>query len=463
MNNRISLHLSNSLALVILAMAQVVHCADLKLSGATYLGGPQADEASAIDVAPDKSIVFAGKILGDKFGKTPTALLGGGSGVVIRFNATGAEVLSLTRIGGSVDDMEVNRSNGQIAVIGDFGAALLSPDANEILWHRKLDPDGGGAVASNGRRIAIGNKATVAALHGKRVTIFKSNGFVGSFILHRNSYVEDVAVDDDTGRVVVVGFDNKRLSALNKSCPNCPVQVAFMYAYDLKGNRAWTNYEWTGNECDNGNEADSRGLRIALGRDGKLVFGAESAGGNSIFRFNPRKLGEQNQVIGDKYNHPYNTAANHISYYARLDPATGELLKGQFLLARKGDNRGNAVRMAAVAADEKGNVYVAGVATYSMDEQNLPTVEGKAVAQAGGFVLVVSPDFSKRLLWTTFETDSYASTPKAIAAATGTAAIASDAQKDAMVTVAPIQKEAGNPSKDSPDVYLAVWSTDGQR
>jgi threonine dehydrogenase-like Zn-dependent dehydrogenase len=171
---------------------------------------------------PDKSIVFAGKIHGGKFGKTPTELLGGGSGAVIRFDATGAEVLSATRIGDSVDDMEVNKSNGQIAIIGDFGAALLWPDAAGVFWHKKLSP-------------------------------------------------------------------------------------------------------------------------------------------------------------------------------------------------------------------------------------------------AGGFVLVVSPDFSKRLLWTTFEMDSYASTPKAIAAAAGAAVIASDAQKDAMVTLAAIQKEANNPSKDSPDAYLAVWNTDGQR
>jgi DNA-binding beta-propeller fold protein YncE len=456
------LNLTTAVALIALATASVAQCADMQLQSATYLGGLQADEACAIDIAPDRSIVFAGKIPDSNFAAAPTELLGGGSGIVIRFNATGTQVLSVTRIGQSVDDMEINRSNGQVAVIGEFGAALLSSDANEVLWHRKLDPDGGGAVASNGRRIAIGNKGSVAALHGKRVTIFADNGTLLSLILPGKSYVEDVAIDDDTGRVFVVGFDNERLSALNKGCPNCPVQIAFMHCYDLKANRVWSNYDWTGAECDNGNEADSRGLRIAMGRDGKLIFGAESAGGNSIFRFNPRKLGEENQVIGDKYNHPYNTAANHISYYARLDPATGELLKGQFLLARKSDNRGNAVRMKAVAADEQGNVYVAGVSTYSMDEKSLPTVAGKTVVPAGGFVLVVSPDFSSRLLWTTFETDSYASTPKAIAAAAGAAVIASDAQKDAMVTLAAIQKEANNPSKDSPDAYLAVWNTTDQ-
>jgi len=462
MDKPVPLNLTTTVHLIVLTTVSLAQCADLQLRSATYLRSPQADEACAIDIAPDKSIVFAGRIPDSNFGVAPTELLGGGSGVVIRFNAAGTQVLSVTRIGQSVDDMEVNRSNGQIAAIGEFGAVLLSSDANEILWHSKLEPAGGGAVASNGRRIAIGSKGSVAALHGKRVTIFRSNGSVGSFILHQNSYVEDVALDDDTGRVFVVGFDNERLSALNKGCPNCPVQIAFMYCYDLKGNRAWTNYDWAGEECDNGNEADSRGLRIAMGRDGKLVFGAESAGGNSIFRWSPRKLGEKNHAAGDKFHNAYNTAANHISYYARLDPATGELLKGQFLLARLANNKGNAVRMHAVAADEQGNVCVTGVSTFNMDKDNLPTVLGQVVAPAGGFVLVVNPDFSRRLLWTTFETNAYASTPRAIVAANGAIAIASTVTKDAMLTHNAVQKDANSPSKESPDAYIAVWTLDGQ-
>lgn len=462
MNRSMSLYLPVFLALTILAMTQPANCADLQLQAAAYLGGPQADEASAIDIAPDKTIVFAGTIPGNNFGKTPITLLNGGNGVIIRFNSTGTEVLSVTRIGGSVDDMEIDGTAGRIAVIGDFGAALLSPNADKILWHKTLDPAGGGAVASPGRRIAVGSKGTVAALHGKAVTVFDQKGQqLGDWKLS-NSYVEDVAIDETSLSVFVVGFDNKRLSSANTGCPGCPVQVAFMFSYGYDGNRKWTNWNYSGADCDNGNEADSRGLRVAMGRDGKLYFGAESAGGNSIFRWNPRKLGEKNQIAGDKFHNPYNTAANHISYYARLDPATGELLKGQFLLARLANNKGNAVRMHAVAADEQGNVCVTGVSTFNMDKDNLPTVLGQAVASAGGFVLVVNPDFSRRLLWTTFETDAYTSTPRAIAAANGAIAIASNVTKDAMLTHNAVQKNANSPSKESPDAYVAVWPIDGR-
>jgi hypothetical protein len=232
-----SLYLPVFLVLTILAMTQPANCADLQLQAATYLGGSQADEASAIDIAPDKTIIFAGTIQGNNFGKTPITLLNGGNGVIIRFNSTGTEVLSVTRIGGSVDDMEIDRTTGQIAVSGDFGAALLSPNADKILWHKTLDPAGGGAVTSPGRRIAVGGKGTVAALHGKAVTVFDQKGQqMGDWKLS-NSYVEDVAIDETSQSVFVVGFDNKRLSSANTGCPGCPVQVAFMFSYGYDGNR----------------------------------------------------------------------------------------------------------------------------------------------------------------------------------------------------------------------------------
>ena len=90
--------------------------------------------------------------------------------------------------------------------------------------------------------------------------------------------------------------------------------------------------------------------------------------------------------------------------------------------------------MHAVADDEQGNVCVTGVSTFNMDKDNLPTLLGQVVAPAGGFVLVVNPDFSRRLLWTTFEADAYASAPRAVAAANGAIAIASNVTKDAMLT-----------------------------
>lgn len=194
-----------------------------------------------------------------------------------------------------------------------------------------------------------------------------------------------------------------------------------------------------------------------MGRDGKLYLGGESAGGNSLFRWNPRKLGQSNQVKGDKFHHLYNTAANHISYYARLDPAAGELLKGQFILARLSSNKGNAVRMHAITTDEDGNVDVGGVSTFALDKKNLPTVAGDSVAPAGGFVLVVSSDFSERLLWTTFEKEAYTSTVKAVALGNGIAAIASNAEKDAIITHNAVQKHPNNLTENRGKAYIAIW------
>ena len=114
--------------------------------------------------------------------------------------------------------------------------------------------------------------------------------------------------------------------------------------------------------------------------------------------------------------------------------------------------------MHAITADEDGNVYVGGISTFAPDKENLPTVAGESVAPAGGFVLVIRSDFSERLLWTTFEKEAYTSTVKAVAVGNGIAAIASNAEKDAMITHNATQKKPNNLSKDRPDAYMAVWS-----
>jgi len=46
-----------------------------------------------------------------------------------------------------------------------------------------------------------------------------------------------------------------------------------------------------------------------LGGDGKLYFAGESAGGNSIYRYDPKYLSvAAPNVKFDPYNHAYNTA-----------------------------------------------------------------------------------------------------------------------------------------------------------
>jgi hypothetical protein len=73
---------------------------------ASYLGGNSADSLNAVDVGLDGSIVVAGKI--------DTALIpvvymatGATTGAVVRLAANGRSILSVTRLGRIVTDMEI--------------------------------------------------------------------------------------------------------------------------------------------------------------------------------------------------------------------------------------------------------------------------------------------------------------------------------------------------------------------
>lgn len=354
---------------------------NLNVSTASYLSQIQASEGTAIDIAPDCAVIIAGRYTNQ--------------GVVQRLNSSGTQLLSTTYVGSRVDDMEISRSGGQIAVVGDFGLALLNQNAGEFLWQKAIDP---GTI----KRVSIGTDGTIAVLSGNRVTTFDINGnLLKNWVVPSNGgwFVSDVAVDGARKSVFVTGFYNDRLSS------GGPVQVPYLIAYDYSGDQKWALWAYSGSVLK-GNEADSRGYRVAMGRDNKLYFQGEAAGGNSVFRWQPGKLNvadPNTYVKFDRYNDTYNTKSNHITYYARIDPTNGKLLKGQFALTRLTSGRGNTLRHGNITADEEGNVYVVGVATARIANRDQQQIAGKPVgpyAGGEGYLLVVSPDFSQRKRWT---------------------------------------------------------------
>ncbi|MDQ3000119.1 MAG: hypothetical protein M3Y08_02480 [Fibrobacterota bacterium] len=433
--------------------------ADFRLLSSTYLGGPAADSAQAVDIGPDGIIWLSGLIRDENFGLTPSGNAQA-TGAVLRLSADGRKAESLLRWGNSVDDLEVAAISGQAAAISEAGLALIAADGKQVLWQKPLTPAGGGSSKGPGRRVSIGKSGIVAALHGKTITTFDAAGTqLGEWALG-NAFVEDLAVDEASKLVIVTGFDNKKLSSANTGCASCPVQVAYMYAYDYAGTKKWTNWAWSGTEMDNGNEADTRGYRLSLGRDGKLCFGGESAGGNSMFRYDPRKLGVTTIVSGDKYTQAYNTASNHISYFGRFNPADGAPLGGQLILARLPNTKGNTLRMQAVTCDEQGDIYVGGVTAWGIDSTTRLSVGDKKSALAGGYLLKVSADFKKRLLWTTFDAATYASNVRGVAAAGGKIAVALVAESDSLLVIDAIQTKGNGVTKVLTDAGLAVVASD---
>lgn len=126
----------------------------------------------------------------------------------------------------------------------------------------------------------------------------------------------------------------------------------------------WTGYDWTRTEAGNeGHCADSRGVDVSIGGDGKLYHLGESHGGNTVHRQMPNDLSTSAPVVKfDAYNDPYNlNGAAPITFYARMDPLSGALEQGQYILTRLSDDKGNAVRGQAIGADAQGRVVVTGI------------------------------------------------------------------------------------------------------
>lgn len=249
----------------------------LPASTAGLLG---SGEQNAIEYAPDGGIVVAGRVDSADFGLNPTRLLSGGSGTILRLDATGARVRSLTRIGAEVDDLALDPGDGRMSAVGDFGLAELDPLASRVLWSRELGP-GGGSADGPGRRVAVGSDGTVAALFDKTVSTFDRSGhLLGRWTL-AHSFVNDIAIDGSTGTVFATGFTEDRLRA------GQAIQVAFLTAYGYDGSVRWRDFGFSGSDLKS-SQADSRGYRVTVGLDAKLYWLAETDAGSSIFQYQPR-------------------------------------------------------------------------------------------------------------------------------------------------------------------------------
>ncbi len=432
---------------------------NLLVSAATYLGGPGADSAGAVDIAPDGTVVFGGVLAAgsNPGGVTPIDLLGGGDGAVVRLDRSGGTVLSIARVGSKVADLEIN-AQGMIVVCGDFGLAALNATASTVLWNKP-------GPAS---RCAISSDGTVAALVSAAVVTYDGTGTpLGSW--NAGSNPRDIAVDSASKTVIATGWkqdDGGVCSVL---------QVAYIHAYSYAGQLKWRDYDWNKAEAGDANLcADTRGAVVAIGHDGKLYFAGTSAGGTgaSIFARDPHTIGQSlgaRAVATDAYNTPSNiNGAAPIAWYGRYNPADGTLEQGASLLTRlpasKG-NKGNGISIKAITADENGRIFIAGDSACCIENRDARQVAGIGIGpyESGeAYLVVITPDLKQRLIWNTFAgpapLSAGGSPAVGVGARTGIAAVAitlnlPSSGTRALITHNPLQSAPGT----LPDAYVAVW------
>jgi hypothetical protein len=433
---------------------------NLQVSTASYLrNGVDADALNAAEIGLDGTVILAGvsersNAAGTEetlFGVRPTNLLGVDDGIIVRLDSSGRQVLTVTRIGAEVVDLELNRSNGQIVVGTDLGVSVLSAAADRVIWHQPI-----GAV----KRVAIGSNGTVAVIQGTTVKTFDILGRLVGTRTVDGAFVEDVAVDGASGLVFIAGYRNQVLPY------GLPVQVAYLDAYPLSlAALQWRNWGFNGKDLSEATAADTRGYRVAIGRDNRLYFLGENAGGNSIFQYDPRNQNiKRNTKQYDIYNQPVQTASAHFAYYAQFNPATGELFQHQVAIPRLSDGTSNTFRARAITADEHGYVYVGGTTAAAINNRDILQINGRTLAPyAGGdgTILVVSPDFGTRLIWTTWSNGGKHDTEiTGLAAANGIATMAATARSGSLVTVQPLAGQASaSPAlaPGNPDGFFSVW------
>jgi hypothetical protein len=271
-------------------------------------------------------------------------------------------------------------------------------------------------------------------------------------------------VDSANEHLIVTGFKQ------DDGPPCTQLQIPFIRAYSYTGEVAWSAYDWNHTEVGSVDEcADSRGIAVSMGRDGKLYYAGESHGGNTVHRRDPSDYQTMTTKVvkSDSYNDAYNmNGAAPVLFFARFDAATGELEGAQVGVTRLSTGKGNALRPRSITADEKGNMLVGGDAACCIEAAEDKTLNGSTPAfgsyLGGAFVLIVPPDFSSRLLWTSLVGPSGGGASVTGVAAGGgrMAATVRQAYEDKPTTTEPLftfEALQAGPGGGMSDGLLSVW------
>jgi hypothetical protein len=434
------------------------------LTQARYLGGIGKNTARAVAFAGNGDVLAGGNFANlSTSGMTQSILPGATTqspAKLLRLTPDGRQVLAQISLGNRIDSLQVRGS--MMVVGGDFGVAVLDENFRPV-WQNSLAGLAAGNGSSDGgqTRVVMEPSGRVAVLRAKTVMLFSDRGQQLATKFIDRSYVNDIAIDPYGRRVYVVGFSNRNSGK--------PVQVSFLHALDSQNglNELWRTWDFAANLLSNpanNNMADSRLYRVAVGADGNVVVLGESAGGNSIYRWNGKDLTTRTQVKSDMYNDAYNTSSNHILYYAKVNAADGIVTAGQFALGRlpkeKG-YKGNTIRAkdGALAVDKKGRIYIGGVAAYGIADRDVNKVNGIPVSPYAGsdmYFLMVSADLTQRLRWTVFsDNPKGGGTMNALAVQSDNVALFGTVEFGKMITTNGQQRFNSADGKDT-DAYFAI-------
>jgi hypothetical protein len=218
-----------------------------------------------------------------------------------------------------------------------------------------------------------------------------------------SQYGADVAIDEASQTVIMVGFKNFNTYDKKGGTQVLPVYVPVLRGKAYDGTTKYVGYDWSSDTTStrwinnsNNNMADARLNRCVIGQDGKLYIGGQVYGGNHVFRYSPYDIMQPAILVGgDNYFTLSNTGTETHVYVGRYDPATGVKDRGQTFTARLPNTKGNSVfiERGAIGADSTGRIYLTGTSAFGLP---LTTDYVPGEYTGGAYLLVLSPSMAVR-------------------------------------------------------------------
>ncbi len=397
---------------------------DYTITASSWIGDTsQSESVVAVSILSDGRILLGANIYGAGPGSAVDTYLNGATdvsrGTLMFLNKSGTLVEKVVKIADKILDMDIDAQDDIYVAAGNDGLLKLNADAASVIWVRDKDKPC--------REIDVTPGGNVGAVFNRYATYFAGEdaGFVMGFSSDGDSlfnitgknFSQDIAMDDEREQVYTCGFRNAH-SGCN------PVQICYLRAHDYNGQPVWKNYDWKAthlDDCDNdgweNNMADSRGYNVTLGDDGNLYCAFEVAGGNHIFRYEPKDLKTETSIAGGDYWHNfYNTQSQHKTIIGKYDPSTGDDLLIQQFCTRycntSSDCIGNALRSEGgdLHADADGRLYFVGRSAAGLpipdytDKKGFTAGDGEQaynpfpveVYSGGAYIWVQSADFKTR-------------------------------------------------------------------
>ncbi|MFK8183755.1 MAG: CARDB domain-containing protein [Phormidesmis sp.] len=403
------------------------------LSGVEDLAGNGVDAATAPflfeietpltgvgDELPDESVLTQGGSYSTDVGLTASLALPGTQGVDVVLTQSGAIAAVNNETGSSLHWIDpetgaisqtVDFENGLKDIAFNNDDTLVLATGDSLL---KVDATTGDVIediaVTSIDRVAISKDGHVGAIADKTVFLYDDdNTLLFSKTLNYTA-VTDLEIRSGVGgqSVYVTSFRNTSFIDLNGQ--RNPVQIARLEAFDFTGQQQWSLFG-DASETIKQNVADTRLYRVTLGQDGYLYIGGESAGTATIFRWRGQPMTEAEQFGTaspflsqiDRHSQLWNSGSAHISYYARVNPLTGELEHSQLTFPRLRSSKSNTMRIGDIAASDSGTLYFGGTSFASLLNRDSITLNGELAGAYAGedpTWMSIAPDFRTRNFWT---------------------------------------------------------------